>query len=298
MTLKMLNPLVLLAVGVICTGCGWKSTESWDNAAVWSDDGVAALGVYRFYESKDTLTHTKMRNMESAVHYYPDVRRGSPPRLILPRAAGWARPLYLMKSQGYAIVHRQEKLPELDDGMNETANYTAYKVTLDGGVTSLGARRALSMISCDAEGQSATTTGDVLTVIPSPDGEVLAKLEMSTTCQGKTGELTFLDAESLRALGDPIDLGRVSDADMIINRAWSEEGRFMIAETSFMGPRGNSYAPDTPPADIGDIPYSCYYPETVSGFVNAQGETIENVEGALRVDPAVDTVAVFGCQDL
>ena len=244
MTLNMVSCMVIAGA---LLGCGWNSMEDWDSGAVWSDDGTAALGAYRYYEGKDTVTHTKIRKMETEVYLFPNVVGGAQPRLLVPRARGWARPLYLMNDRGYAVVHRQEKLPDLDDGMNKTARYTAYKVELNGGITSLGERQYLSMISCDAVGQSAVTTGDVLTVIPSPDGALLAKIEMSATCQGKSGALTFLDAESLRVLDGPIALPAVADVNMIMNRAWSEDGRFMIAQTGFMGPRGHTYAPNTDP---------------------------------------------------
>ncbi len=280
---------------VFLTACGWSDMEGWSSSAVWSEDGNAALGVYRFYEGKDTVTHVKIRNMESEIFVFDDIGSGAEPRSILPRGRGWARPIYLMRGQGYAIVHRQEKLPELDDGMNKTANYTAYKVELDGRATSLGQRRFLSMISCDAAGQSAVTTGDVLTVIPSPDGRILAKLEMSATCQGKTGQLTFLDADTLSVLDGPIDLEPVADVNMIMNRAWHEDGRFMIAQTGFLGPQGLSYAPDTDPQETGDIDYSCYYPETSSGWVDDQGRSLEIADGALAVLDATPDAQVFGC---
>ncbi len=269
--------------------------QDWDSTGVWSDDGQSALGVYRFYEGRDTGTHVRIRNIETEVYFFPSVS-SSERRLIAPRAPGWARPLYLVNELGYAIIHRQEDLPELDDGMNKTARYTAFKVDLDGGTRSLGERQYLSMISCDPAGQSAVSTGDVLTVIPSPDGRMLARLEMSSTCQGRTGQLTFLDADTLSVLDGPIELPRVADVNMIINRAWSRNGRFMISETGFLGPRGQSYAPNTDAADTGSIDYSCYFPETLSGTVNAQGQTLDNVDGVFRVREGSSDTAVFGCR--
>ena len=93
----------------MASGCNWTDREEWDNAAVWSDDGSAALGVYQYYEGQNTTTHTRKRNMETAIHYFADVRDPDASRVILPRARGWARPLYLSSRQGYAIVHRHQK---------------------------------------------------------------------------------------------------------------------------------------------------------------------------------------------
>jgi hypothetical protein len=201
-----------------------------------------------------------------------------------------------MSTRGYAIVHRLEKLPDLDEGASETANYTAYKIELDGGVTSLGQRQALSMISCDAEGQGAVTTGDVLTVIPSADGATLAKVEMTTTCARKSGELTFLDADTLEVLEGPIQLEDIVDVNMLVSRAWTEDGRFMIATQSLRGLQGTSYAPSSDPEDIGDIDYSCFYPETVSSDVNANDQSISNEDGVLRIDePFEGQSRAFGC---
>jgi hypothetical protein len=275
--------------------------EDWDSEAIWSDDATMALGVYRYYEGKDTATHVKKRNMESQIYLFPDVASGAAPRVILVCGNGWAGPLYLMGSRGYAIVHRKEKLPDLDEGMNETANYTAYKVSIDGGaVTALGERQYLSMISCDAAGQSAVTTGDVLTVIPSPDGSILAKLEMSVTCQGRSGTLTFLDAQTLGVLDGPIPIDANRDVNMLMNRSWSEDGRFMIAESAFQGPRGTSYAPGTAARDTGAIDYSCFYPATVSSAVNAQGIYLGINNGALSPQAMNGDAAsgqTFGCDE-
>ena len=292
----MLFRYTTMILSLVClVGCGWNEMEGWDSQGIWSDDGRAALGVYQFYEGKDTATHIRKRNMETTIHYFPRIAGDTLPRMILPKAPGWTHSLYLSSRQGYAIVHRKEKLPDLDDGANETAIYTAYKVSLDGEVTSLGERQYLSMISCDDAGQSATTTGDVLTVIPSPDGTILAKLEMSVTCQGRDGRLTFLDAETLEQMAAPIDLPRVADVNMLLNRAWSEDGRFMFAESSFRGPRGMSYMANTNPEALGDIDYSCFYPETVSGSVNQQGEYLEVADGQLRPTGPMDGSQTFGC---
>ncbi|MEE2755522.1 MAG: hypothetical protein VYA30_02620 [Myxococcota bacterium] len=291
MVLKLMTPLVTLFCLV---GCGWNEMENWDSQGIWSDDGSAALGVYQFYEGNDTPTHMRKRNMETVIYYFPRISDDVLPRVILPRAPGWTHSLYLSSLQDYAIIHRKEKLPDLDEGANESANYTAYKVTLDGEVTSLGQRQYLSMISCDG-GRSATTTGDVLTVIPSPDGTVLAKLEMSVTCQGRDGQLTFLDAQTLQQLAPAIALPRVEDVNMLMARAWSEDGRFMIAQSSFMGPRGMSYLADTAPQGLGDIDYSCLYPETASGSANRQGQYLQIVDGQLRPNAPADDTQIFGC---
>ncbi|MBV72460.1 MAG: hypothetical protein CMH52_14135 [Myxococcales bacterium] len=291
MLVKLATSILTLSLLV---GCGWNEMENWDSQGIWSDDGTAALGVYQFYEGNDTPTHIRKRNMETVVYYFPRVSDDALPRIILPRAPGWTHSLYLSGLQDYAIIHRKEKLPDLDDGANETANYTAYKVSLDGEVTSLGQRQYLSMISCDG-GQSATTTGDVLTVIPSPDGTILAKVEMSVTCRGRDGQLTFLDAQSLQQLAPAIVLPRVADVSMLMTRAWSEDGRFMVAESSFMGPRGMSYLAGTEPQAFAQIDYSCLYPETASGSVNSQGQYLQIVDGQLRANPPEANNPTFGC---
>ena len=69
----------------------------------------------------------------------------------------------------------------------------------------------------------------------------------------------------------------------------------MIAQTGFIGPRGQSYAPNTDPQDTGDIDYGCYYPETSSSTVNMQGQNLENNDGVLRVQAGLSDTAVFGC---
>jgi len=268
--------------------------EEWDSQAIWSDDGQAAIGVYQYFEGKNTGTHLKKRKMETVIYHYPDVDSGADRQVILPRARGWATQIYFMRSRGYLIVHRQERLPDLDDGSNRTENYTAYKVTLQGQVSRLGETQALSMISCDPAGQSSVSTGDVLTVIPSPDGQILAKVQTQTNCDGRVGQLTFLDADTLAVMDGPMALPRVG-VDTIPGRAWSTAGRFMVSSTGFGGPAGFSYAPSTEPEVLPALDFSCFFPETTSSATNAQGRYLSNNDGTLAVDPAMNMSPTFGC---
>ena len=203
--------------------------------------------------------------------------------------------MYLSGRQGYAIVHRKEKLPDLDDGANQTANFSATKIDLvSGQITPLGNIQYLSMISCDPEGQSSVTTGDVLTVIPNPTGTILAKLEMRSTCDGRTGQLTFLDANSLAVLGEVINLAPVEDINSLVESAWNENGRFMVTAPSPNGPQGTSYAPNEQAQPLGDIDYSCFYPRTLSGTVNETGQTLDIEDGELTVVDGLPPFEVFG----
>jgi len=286
--------LGFILLGGLLTGCSWTDMEEWSSQGIWSDDGEAAIGVYQYFEGKNTRTHLKKRNMETVIYHFADVNGAAEPQIILPRGRGWATQIYFMRSQGYLIVHRQERLPDLDDGANRTENYTAYKITLAGQVSRLGETRALSMISCDAAGQSAVSTGDVLTVIPSPDGLILAKVETQVTCQGRTGQLTFLDAEDLTILDGPFDLPRVG-VDTIPGRAWSTDGRFMVGSTGFGGVAGQSYAPSTMPQPLPDLDFSCFFPETTSSDTNDQGQSLSNDDGRLTVIQAMNMSPTFGC---
>ena len=293
--LEMMKLLVLcLAISMI--GCGWKDMEGWSSYAVWSDDDTAVVGVYEYFEGKNTVTHLKKRSIKSEVYLMPYGAHDGEPRLLMPQRAGRIDKLFFMSSAGYLIVNREDRLEELDDGMNQMSQFSVDKVSLDGTVESLGSRQALTMISCDAEGQSATTTGEVVTAYPSPDGGLIARVETNTTCQRQTATITFLDAETLSAIGEPFSTSHTVGQQLgITDYSWLENGRFAQVTSSFRGPEGNSYAPNTEPENISSMPYDCFFPATTSSDTNAAGSSVSTREGVVEVSNSEHGQATFGC---
>ena len=118
---------------------------------------------------------------------------------------------------------------------------------------------------------------------------------MRTTCQGKTGTITFLDGNTLRVLDGPTAVTPFDDPNLLVDGAWTEDSQFILAAASFAGPRGTLYGPNIESEPIEGIDYSCLYPATSSSTVNAAGETIEVVDGVLNIRAASPPVETFGC---
>ncbi len=288
--------LLGLCLATSMIGCGWKDMEDWSSHAVWSDDDAAVVGVYEYFEGKNTVTHLKKRSIKSEVYLMPYGAHDGEPRLLMPQRPGRISKLFFMRTAGYLIVNREDRLEELDDGMNQMSHFYVDKVGLDGTVESLGSRQALTMISCDAEGQSATTTGDVITAYPSPDGGLIARVDTNTSCQRQTATITFLDPLNLSTVGEQFTTSHnVGQHLGITDYSWLENGRFAQVTTSFRGPAGNSYAPGTEPEDISGMPYDCFFPATTSSDINAAGEYVNTSDGMVQISTSEHSQPTFGC---
>jgi hypothetical protein len=269
--------------------------EDWSSFSVWSDDGAAVVGVYEYFEGKYSVTRTRQRNIESEVYLMTYGEHTGDPLLKFPRSDGRVRALYFMREQGYLIVERENHLEELDDGMNETAVFYVDRVSSDGTVTSLGAIQALTMISCDPEGTSATTTGHVLSVFPNPAGTILAEVKTETTCNDQTAYIRFLDPHTLEVLDGPFAHSNPRPALGMTDYAWLETGRFALGQPGFNGLTGHTFAPNTQPEPLGAIDYDCFFPPTTSSDTNQDGQWVGVNEGVVEVQqPALSSLS-FGC---
>ena len=63
---KTLKSVFFLCVFTITSGC-WKDMEGWRGAAVWSDDDTSVMGIYEYFEGRNTPTHLRKRNIESEI---------------------------------------------------------------------------------------------------------------------------------------------------------------------------------------------------------------------------------------
>ena len=269
--------------------------EGWSGYAVWSDDDAAVVAVYEYFEGKNSVTHVRKRNIESEIFLMPYGAFDDEPEQVAARSPGRVTRLFFMRSAGYLIVNREDRQEELDDGMNEMSDYYVDKVSLDGTVTRLGSKRALTMISCDAEGQSSTTTGDVITAYPSPDGSLIARVDTDTNCQRQKATITFLAADTLRRIGTPFTTTHSNAQLQLVEYSWLESGRFAQVKMSFQGPVGQSYAPNSDPESISGMSYDCFFPATTSSDTNASGENVSANNGEIMVQTYDHGGATFGC---
>lgn len=269
--------------------------EDWSSFSVWSDDGAAVVGVYEYFEGKYSVTRTRQRNIESEVYLMTYGDHSGAPLLKMPRREGRVRALYFMRQQGYLIVEREAHLHELDDGMNETAVFYVDRVDSDGTVTSIDSIQALTMISCDPEGTSATTTGHVLSVFPNPTGTILAEVRTQTTCDAQIALIRFLDPHSLEVIDGPFEHSNPRPVLGMTDYAWLETGRFALGQFGFNGLTGQTYAPNTQPEPLGAIEYDCFFPPTTSSDTNREGEWVSVNEGVVQVQPPGLSTLSFGC---
>ena len=276
-------------------GC-WKDMEGWNGSAVWSDDDTAIVGVYEYFKGQNTVTHTKKKDIESELYLMPyDDSRGETRRITM-KSPGRINDLFFMKSANYLIVNREQRLNDLDQDMNRMSRFYVDKVSLNGTVTSLGSRQALTMISCDEQGRSATTTGDVISAFPSPNAEKIARVETNTTCQNQTVTITFLDSQTLEQIGESfVDSTAVNGQLGITDYAWLENGRFAKVSTSFQGPTGFTYAPNTMPERLDGLSYDCFFPATNSSDINANGVYVSINDGEIDLSEPDLMANVFGC---
>lgn len=289
--------MMVLALSALIgmSGC-WNDMEEWSGGAVWSDDDRGIVGIYEYFEGQNTVTHLKKRKIESELYIMPYGEVRGEPRRIAMRSSGRINDLFFMRSADYLIVNREERLNDLDEGRNLMSHFYIDKVSLDGTITSLGARQALTMISCDAEGNSATTTGHVISAFPSPDAQIIARVETETTCQEQTVTMIFLDSGSLEQLGEPFIISHpIGEHLGITDYAWLDNGRFAQVTTSFQGPSGMSYASNTLPESIAGLSYDCFFPATNSGDTNADGVYVSVTDGQVNLSSPNPAANIFGC---
>ena len=297
---KLICFLLSLSAVMTLSGCGWDEDSGWSSQAAWADDGQEAALVFEYFESKNRTTHIARRNFESEVHLsgIPGISN-RPRRQIDGRQPGQVRHLYFMRSQGYVIVGRIETNAAPAQGRNQFANYVFEKIDLQGNSTPLGSLQAQSMISCDAEGNSATSTGDPLLVVPSPDGLVLAKVESTVTCNGRDSTLNFLNADTLEVIGGPYEMWSRDNALGLDAFAWLPNGEFAIAAPGFGGVDGESYTVDGQTRSLAGFEFDCFYPATSSSDINTSGQEIHYEAGDRQTIMINETDQPgFGCPSL
>ena len=303
--MKHSNLIVLLAVSLLVTACGWDDGHDFE-FGVWSDDGEAIAAVRHTFEYKDTVTHQKRRNYTVQV-YMNDNATGSPLTVLSPELEGRATALYYMRDAGYIVLGREGEAQETTDGSEEAL--VAYDlIDMNGTTTSLGSGVYTTMLSCDG-GQSSSSLNDNLRVIPSPDGSILAKFISSTTCTSRTESLTFLDAMSLSVIAGPFDV-EVGPPNLAFpsspwaprELAWTVDNTFMIANWGGGAPVDFMYAQifsvNAEPETNVLQKMSCFWPATTSSFEGDTGTYINlSNDGDISLEQPIDssTTLYFGC---
>lgn len=292
---QTLSSLFLICIIITLSGC-WEDMEGWNGSAAWSDDDTDIVAVYEYFKGQKTVSTTKKKDIESELYLMPfDGLRDEALRITM-KSPGRINDLFYMKSANYLIVNREQRLTNLDQDMNKMSHFYVDKVSLNGTVNSLGSRQALTMISCDAQGRSATTTGEVISGFPSPDAETIALVETNTSCQDKTVSISFLSAQTLEQIGDSfVDNTTVNGQLVPTDYAWLENGRFAKVSASFQGPVGFTYAPNTMPEPLEGLAYDCFFPASNSSDINENGVYVSISEGEIQLSAPDPLANTFGC---
>ena len=292
---QTLKSVFLICIIITLSGC-WEDMEGWNGSAAWSDDDTDVIAVYEYFKGQKTVTRTKKKDIESELYLMPfDDLRAEALRITM-RSPGRVNDLFYMKSANYLIVNREQRLTNLDQDMNKMSHFYVDKVSLNGTITSLGSRQALTMISCDVQGRSATTTGEIISGFPSPDAEIIALVETSTSCQDQTVSISFLSAQTLEPIGESfVDSTSVNGQLGLTDFAWLENGRFAKVSTSFQGPIGFTYAPNTMPEPLGELSYDCFFPASNSSDINANGVYVSINDGEINLSEPDPLANTFGC---
>ena len=108
--------------------------------------------------------------------------------------------------------------------------------------------------------------------------------------------ISFLNSETLEQIGDPFVNSHSVDQHLgIIDYAWLDNGRFAQVTTSFQGPTGFSYAPNTMPERLEGLSYDCFFPATNSSDTNANGVYVAVTDGRISLSNPDPMANVFGC---
>ena len=302
----------LLLVATTAVAC-----DSWDQGSrydypVFSDDGGGIAAVYMEFEGKDTITHLKTRNYQTQV-LRKDNTGSTTPMAITDLMPGRVADLFYMRSAGYLILGRHGDEFETSDGHME--RYIAYdRVSLNGEVTSLGEGTFRSMLSCDG-GTSKEAVSSPLRVIPSPDGQLLARFEATTTCESRVQTVTLLDAEDLSVVDGPFEIPEAEGPASsfangpgwtTLDMGWTESGAFGVSYwgsgETFASTKATLYKAGHAVQKGVTMSPGCFYPPTSSSGMRADGyvSNIDEASGAIAISNGANAHSptangTFGC---
>ena len=126
--------------------------------------------------------------------------------------------------------------------------------------------------------------------IPSPDGTVIAMVDM---CANSSWEVRFIDSQSLATLNEvsgPLDATNGWDADY----TWMPNNTFVV--TDLTTNTSWSTSPNSPQTELTEQP-GCYAPQTTSSSIAGDGRVLaSDADNQITISSLNDGQA-FGCQE-
>lgn len=262
--------LTVLIAGLI-GACNEEVSKSEQLArVVWSDDNTEQALIILRYEQQPGMNPAAVGAVESNFSHqiYIQNADGSNRRPIGIEFQGQSgHELYYMKAAGYLVASRME----VSDNA-AVARY--YQLRLDGTVNRLS--------------EKAHTQ-----VIPSPDGNFLARItQHPELCASTVGncplDVEILNANTLHQMGSTYPLSFRTQPEV----TWMPDGKLVATD----GQRSEAIVPGSNSVEEVSVP-NCTYPPTSSNAVSHDGSFIFAQAGQIQLRPAGLNEKAFGCQN-
>ena len=301
----------------LLVGCGfWVPMSEYTNP-VFSDDDKGAAAVWLNFDGQETFTRINRRDHRVQVWLSKDDPTGTL-EILSEMQAGYDIDLFFMREVGYVILGRLAGLDgsdhpdelyfindEAEDPSAVSATLFYDHIDLDGNIQPIASAKYFPlMCGCVNTSPHASCVGIPLPlrVIPNANGTQLAKVEVTVadTCDGLHAQLQFLDALTLEALGDAIDIGGLfTGSDPLPNfrfeMGWTSDDGFAVSDSR---EQVNVYRADGT-ADLGvQVGDGCFYPPTTSSHISSNGQHLwveDDQSGELQFDDSGDDEDIFGC---
>lgn len=270
---KLIQATLLTSLSLMsaCVGSSDKKNEQLSRV-VWSEDGQAqALVMLRFEESGSALPAGASTESNFSYQIFVQNADGTNRQAVGIETAGQnGQELYYMKEAGYLIASYLEA--------SESHPVTRYyKLNLDGSSTRL------------------TDKPDML-VIPSPDGQYIARVtQFPSTCTNPGGncplDVEILDAQTLTDAHNKRQLSFASTGEMP-QLTWTPGNQFIasLGESSFATQADSAEA-------LAVAQPGCFYPPTSSSSIGYDHMVLmPGPNNQIMSRPASANESPFGCQ--
>ena len=276
---SIVAPLALSIFSLILGGCPSgderpnSSTSNYleDRGHVFSDDDSAIAFVEYSYDVTTSGVAPYQSRVYSNRAYQLKVANasGEDPKSVGPRVGGQApTKLFFMKSAGYVLAF------ETTD-----AAYVVKKLDLETG--------AMTEVTRDG---TAPCDGNIFNAIPSPQGDIIAVTRWDASSGCADGEEIRVSVELLDAVDGELLAPKVTTSftHMTLRFTWRGDEAFVVSDLS----KSVEISEDGMVDDVRQP--GCFYPQTTSSEIAANGTAVSLQDGSIALDPA-DRPS-FGCQ--
>ncbi len=250
--------ILVLFLSVSVLGACWSDKDLFDSP-VWSEDDQEIALVRKKYEEQENnliiVGSNPTRDHRFQVHVQD--ADGTNQKSW----GGWSNgylvsSLYYMAAEGFVLAQRADE-----------SKWNEYIVQL---------HRSDDTVDELLRWDTPTTGYDCtnVTVVPSPDGTILAILEEPSGCQDFSATLRFVDPDDLTELdSESLTFGSatVASDSRYLTHSWDNDNQYIITSRTSKTTT-YAYSPGKTPVEVDDL--TCDYPRTSSSTNSASGEII------------------------